>query len=175
MAKGTEGFKQTIQEHLNFLGFQDPLFAKSLKKEGKNIDDCCTYIMNTVQKSGKSGFSDNEIFKMAVHYYDEDVIEIGKNNNGKVVVNYTIDLTEDEIAEAKKKAIANVTSQEKINLEKKVKEDLAIELKGNLTEKEIATARNKAKKMVFEEQRKAMVKKPVKKETDSKLEQKGLF
>lgn len=39
------------------------------------------------------------------HYYDEDNIEIGKSNSCKVVVNHTIELTEEEKAEARQKAV----------------------------------------------------------------------
>lgn len=53
--------------------------------------------------SGCSGFSDDEIYSMAVHYYDEDNIEVGKPNSCKVVVNHTIELTEEEKAEARQR------------------------------------------------------------------------
>ena len=36
-----------------------------------------TYILNQVKKSGCCGFSDDEIFGMALHYYQEDNIEVG--------------------------------------------------------------------------------------------------
>ena len=38
-------------------------------KPTKNIDNCITYILNQVKKSGCCGFSDDEIFGMALHYY----------------------------------------------------------------------------------------------------------
>jgi hypothetical protein len=81
-------FKTVIQNHLNQLAANDNLFAETLKKENKNINDCCTYILNQVQKSGQMGFADEEIFGMAVHYYDEDNIEVGGKINAKVVVNH---------------------------------------------------------------------------------------
>lgn len=87
--KGTEQFKIVIQNHLNSLAEKDQLFAKTLKKENKNIDDCINYILNQVQKSGCNGFADEEIYQMAVHYYDEDDIIVGKPINAKVVVNHT--------------------------------------------------------------------------------------
>ena len=71
-------FKAQIENHLNELAAKDELFAVTLKKENKNIDDCITYILNQVQKSGKMGFADDEIYGMAVHYYDEDDIQVGK-------------------------------------------------------------------------------------------------
>lgn len=84
-------FKAQIENYLNELAAKDELFAVTLKKENKNIEDCITYILNQVQKSGKMGFADEEIYGMAVHYYDEDDIEVGKKISAKVVVNHSID------------------------------------------------------------------------------------
>lgn len=50
--KATDNFKKAIENHLNQLAEKDSLFAETLKKENKNIDDCCTYILNQVQESG---------------------------------------------------------------------------------------------------------------------------
>jgi hypothetical protein len=88
--KPSNSFKEIIQQHLEARAQADQLFAATFAKEGKNIDDCCTYILNTVQKSGNNGFADEEIFGMAVHYYDEDKIEVGKPVNAKVVVNHSL-------------------------------------------------------------------------------------
>ena len=76
--------------HLEGLAAADPLFAETLKKPNKNIGDCTNYILNEVKKSGKQGFVDEEVFAMAVHYYDEDDIKPGKAINGTVVVNHSI-------------------------------------------------------------------------------------
>ena len=67
--KGTEHFTRTIAEYLNQRAMTDPLFAPNLMKPNKNIEECITYILNEVQKSGCNGFDDDEIFSMAVHYY----------------------------------------------------------------------------------------------------------
>lgn len=84
-------FKAQIENHLNELAAKDELFAVTLKKENKNIDDCITYILNEVQKTGKIGFADEEIYGIAIHYYDEDDIQVGKKVSAKVVVNHSID------------------------------------------------------------------------------------
>lgn len=90
--KGTEVFKSTIYAYLQGRTVSDPLFAETLKKPNKNIDDCITYILNTVKSSGCNGFTDQEVYDMAVHYYDEDNINIGdKVNSGAVVVNHHAD------------------------------------------------------------------------------------
>jgi hypothetical protein len=71
----------------------------------KNIDDCITSILNTVKKGVINGFTDDEVYSMALHYYDEENIDIGNPVNCQVVVNHTIVLTEEEKAEARQKAI----------------------------------------------------------------------
>ena len=42
------------------------------------MDECVTHILNYVQKSGCNGFTDGEIFGQAIHYYEENEIEVGK-------------------------------------------------------------------------------------------------
>ena len=54
--KGTEHFTRTIAEYLNQRAITDPLFAPNLMKPNKNIEECITYILNEVQKSGCNGF-----------------------------------------------------------------------------------------------------------------------
>ena len=61
MNKTTDHFKRTIQAYLDNRAAEDKLFAASYDKPDKNIDDCVTYILNWVQKSGCNGFTDGEI------------------------------------------------------------------------------------------------------------------
>lgn len=103
--KGTEEFKKTIQAYLEQRAAEDAMFAESYKKPNKNLDDCITYILNTVKNSGCAGFTDMEIFGMAVHYYDEDDIKVGEKINCGVVVNHKVELTEQELADARAKAM----------------------------------------------------------------------
>ena len=92
--KGTDHFKRTIQMYLEQRAEEDSLFASKFRNPAKNIDECVTYILNYVKKSGCNGFTDGEIFGQAVHYYDENEIEVGKPMNCQVVVNHVVELTE---------------------------------------------------------------------------------
>ena len=103
--KSTAHFKNTIQAYLDKRANEDALFAVAYAKANKNLDDCITYILNTVQKSGCNGFTDEEIYSMAVHYYDEDNIETGKPVSCHVAVNHVVELTAEEKEQAKKEAI----------------------------------------------------------------------
>ncbi|OFY43970.1 MAG: hypothetical protein A2X18_07525 [Bacteroidetes bacterium GWF2_40_14] len=111
--KATETFKKTILDYLESRAKTDELFSVSFGKLNKNIDDCITYILNAVKASDCNGFADEEIFSMAVHYYDEDKIEVGKPINCNVVVNHAVELTEKDKQEAKQKAIDSLIDQER--------------------------------------------------------------
>ena len=110
--KATDYFKQTIQSYLQRRAQEDELFALRYANPKKNIDDCITFILNYVKQSGCNGFADDEIYSLAMHYYDEDDIDIGKPlTNCNVVVNHTIVLTEEEKAEAHAKAMQRATDE----------------------------------------------------------------
>ena len=122
--KSTDNFKKVIQAHLEGVAADDPLFAETLKKENKNIDDCINYILNTVQKSGCNGFENEEIFGMAIHYYDEDDIKVGgKVTNVNIITNHKIELSPEEIAAAeataRQQALDEVIAAKKEQLKKK--------------------------------------------------------
>ena len=91
--KASNHFTNTIQAYLEQRAETDVLFSFKYSNPDKNISDCITYILNTVQKSGCNGFADEEIYSMAVHYYDEDDIKVGEKINAHVVVNHVIELT----------------------------------------------------------------------------------
>lgn len=118
-AKSTENFKKTIEKYLTERAQKDSLFAASFSKPSKNIDDCITYIINTVEESGCSAFSDEEVYSMAVHYYDEDGIKVGSKRDCTIVTNQKVDLTPEEIAEAKSEAKQKIIAEEYNSLKKK--------------------------------------------------------
>jgi len=97
-------FKETIKKYLDARSQEDALFAETYSKEGKSLDECCNYILQQVKASGRNGFTDDEIFGIAVHYYDED--DLGKIADLKcqVVVNHEIELSEEEKTELREKA-----------------------------------------------------------------------
>lgn len=123
--KTTAHFKRTIQAYLGQRAAEDKLFAEAYRKEGKNIDDCVTYILNEVQRSGCNGFTDGEIYSMAVHYYDEDDIEVGKPVSCQVSVNHVVELIEEEKAEARKRAIEQYQQAELRKMQERSKKPTA--------------------------------------------------
>ena len=103
--KGTDTFKTAIQNDLEYRAATDELFAPLFANPNKSIDECCKYIICEVHKSGMNGFDDDEIFGMAVHYYDENEIEVGNPPQCRIISNVHTDLTEEEKKEARQKAI----------------------------------------------------------------------
>lgn len=110
--KGTRAFNKTIKAYLEERAENDALFAVKFANPSKSVEECVTYILNSVQKSGCNGFEDDEIFGMAVHYWEESEIEVGKPINCQVVVNHTVELTEEEKEQARQDAIAKLRDEE---------------------------------------------------------------
>lgn len=74
-----ESFKQAIKAYLDKRAEEDSLFAPKYANEKKSIDECCSYIMGEARKRGNAvAISDEEVYGMAVHYYDEDDIKINR-------------------------------------------------------------------------------------------------
>ncbi len=137
--EGTTSFKQVIKSFLDNKSVTDSLFTPKYASEKKNINDCVTYILNTVEKSGCNGFSDDEIFGMAIHYYDEESIDIGKAvKKGRVVVNHVVSLTPQDVEQARTEAI------------KKYQDNLILELKNKKSTK-VKPAITQSQKSIFDE------------------------
>ena len=103
--KATEHFKLTIKAYLDERAKSDELFAVSYAKENKNMDDCVTFILNQVKKSKCVGFTDDEVYSLAVHYFDEDDIKVGNPVYCNVIVNHAVELTEEEKEQARQEAL----------------------------------------------------------------------
>lgn len=111
--KGSESFKATIKAYLDDLAGKDVAFAEKYAAPGKSIDECIDYIITQVKKIGAAGYDDAEIYGMAVHYYDEEKPgDITKGASAQCVVNHRVELTEAEIAEARQRALDQITAEE---------------------------------------------------------------
>jgi len=118
--QATEHMEKVIEAYIQRLASVDPAFKKKVDNPKKNIDDCLTYIINTVKEAKRSGWADAEIFGMAIHYYDEEDVKVGaRNNPSSYSVNHVVELTDEEIAEKKKEALDKVLKDEENRLKKK--------------------------------------------------------
>ena len=110
--KGTDHFKEVIKNYLDNRAKEDELFRAKYETTTRTIDDVVNYIFHSVQQSGCCGFSDMEVYAMAVHAIDEPHLEIGKPMNCNVVVNHHIELTEEEKAEQRAIALKRYQEEE---------------------------------------------------------------
>ena len=127
--KGTRAFNDTIKAYLEERAENDALFAVKFANPSKSVEDCVTYILNEVKKSGCNGFDDAEIYGMAVHYWEEDEIEVGNPINCKVVVNHTVELTEEEKEQARQDAINKLHDEEMAKMRRPIQPKKATEKK----------------------------------------------
>lgn len=117
--EATDNFKKAIEAHLKQASSKDLKLAGKMANPKKSIDNCINYIFKTVKESGKHGFTDDEVYGMAMHYYDEDNITDIKASRGKVVVNHTVDLSEAEREQARQMALEKAIEEEKARMKKK--------------------------------------------------------
>lgn len=68
-------FQKAIKTYLDNRAKQDAQFAENYAKPNKSIVYCCNYIMRQAQKHKGQVvvLSDDEVYGLAVHYYDEDI------------------------------------------------------------------------------------------------------
>lgn len=169
--KTSKAFKESIKSYLDKRAAEDELFAVTYKKENKNLDECCNYVMECAKKGGCAGYSDDEVFGWAVHYYDEDDIKNIKPISGSVIVNRSVELSEEEKAEAKGKAMDLAITEAKEEAKK------ALVGTVELTEEDLKDVKQKAIDKVVEEQKEQLTKKTKPSKTDDvkPVQQVGLF
>ena len=117
--KGTDHFKEVIKNYLDNRAKENELFRAKYGTTTRTIDDVVNYIFHAVQQSGCCGFSDMEVYAMAVHAIDEPHLEIGKPMDCNVVVNHHIELTEEEKAEQRAIALKRYQEEEMRKLQQR--------------------------------------------------------
>lgn len=95
-----KNFEIAIESMLDARAADDNLFAEAYAKSSKSIDECCRYIISEVKRLGVSAMTDEEVLGIAIHYYDEDDLDVKAAPSCKVVVPST-----PEIEEARKVAL----------------------------------------------------------------------
>ncbi|MDE6802768.1 MAG: PcfK-like family protein [Muribaculaceae bacterium] len=111
MKNNTDSAKQAVKAYLDNRAATDPLFAASYAKKGKSIDECFRYILGEARKRGNQVcMTDEEVYGLAVHYYDEDDIKVAPApasytaTTGAKPAAKVPELTDEEKAEIREKA-----------------------------------------------------------------------
>ena len=169
MSKVSKGFKECIKKYLDQRAAEDKLFAETYKKENKSIDECCNYVMKCAKDGGGAGYSDGEVFGWAVHYYDEDDIKNIPPISGRVVINKSVELSEEDRAAAKEKAMELAIQEAKEEAKKNLAETV------ELSEEDMAEVKAKAFEKVVSEKKEKLLQKKASKKTDPVEEVPSLF
>lgn len=169
-----EGFKKVIKDYLSQMADMDEMFAEKFSNPDKNIDDCCKYILEVVKNSAKGGCigcADDEIYALAVHYYEEDIKDIKDVSKNVIIVsNQEIEFTEEEKNKIKEEALEKAINEKKEEL-KKDAIDKYIDNEIVLTEEDIKKAHELAfDQLVNEEKNKIKTNAKPKKKEEKKVE-----
>lgn len=113
--------KEAIKNYLDERARKDELFAKAYAKEGKSIDECFSYILGEARKKGTQVcMSDEEVFGLAVHYYDEDDIKVKPVGGAlRVTTSKEVALSDEDKKEAREAAIKKLTEEQYALLKKR--------------------------------------------------------
>ena len=120
-------FQKLIKAYLDKRAQEDDLFAEHYARAGKTIEKCCNYILNQARKKGGTAVAmpDDEVYGLAVHYYDEDIPESEcKPVSGAraAAPKPAVELTEEEKAAAKEEAMV-MYRQEQVEVIKQKERD----------------------------------------------------
>lgn len=84
-------FENAIREYLDGRAKADAKFAEKYSNEKKSIEECCRYIISEMRKKAEGGCygaTDEEVYGLAVHYYDEPDLKFeDRGGEAKVVIN----------------------------------------------------------------------------------------
>lgn len=64
-------FAEAIKSYLDRRAAEDPQFAESYANPKKSIAECCDYIVSEIRRQNRTAMTDDEVYGLAVHYYDE--------------------------------------------------------------------------------------------------------
>lgn len=117
-----EHFIVQIKSFLEGKASSDPHLAERLKIESKSMEECCRFIIQEVKKKATQQWAactDEEVYGLAMHYWDEDDVKVNGTSSCKVVTNH--ELTPDEKAEAEELKKRNKEKRKKTAEENKAK------------------------------------------------------
>jgi hypothetical protein len=113
-------FELAIKAHLDQRAATDALFAQAYAKPKKSIEECCRFIYGEVSKKDRGGanclaLSDDEVFGLAVHYYDEDDVKVEPVHDVSGTAGHKLPdykPTEEDMEDAKRRAMQKLVDQE---------------------------------------------------------------
>lgn len=120
--------KSAIKSYLDSRAENDELFAISYAKKNKSIDECFNYILSEARKQGSAvAIMPEDVYNLAIHYYDEDDIKVEKVHNARVTTSISsipVELTEEEKEAARERALRAYEASEQKKIEEAHKRKL---------------------------------------------------
>ena len=119
-----QAVKKVIKDYLDQRAQIDELFAEAYAKPNKSIDECLEFIMGEARHLGGNAVCvpDDVVFGWAVHYYDEDDLEVEKISQSVRVSSSSVELSEDDKQAAYERAVSAYEQKCIMKLEEKQKE-----------------------------------------------------
>lgn len=127
--KVSESFKKAINDFIEKEKTENPDFLEATKKEDRNLEDCCNYILNEVKKLGHNAMADDEVFDIVTKYFFAEVIEKPKPVAAKV------DVPKNPSTKAKKEAEKPAEPKPKTPAELLIEEGITDELLATISTK----------------------------------------
>lgn len=111
-------FETAVKTYLDNRAANDEQFARVYAKPNKNFEECIAYIYDEVSKANTNnakcvGYENEDIYCLAVHYYDEDDISVDSEAGNNITAQYIsdaakeVELTDAEKEEARRLAVQN--------------------------------------------------------------------
>lgn len=134
----------------NYLLSRDDI-KTNLEKENKSLDECFQYILNELANKAKKnqqngvGFvsgDDEELYTLAVHYYDEDDLKVRKENHRTNADNSA------SYSQLQAKMEHKIPNSNKSAAKMQQKEEKVVKTESNKLEKENKTKSKRAKSKV---------------------------
>lgn len=126
--KTVDPLMRPVQEYLEKRAAEDPQFAEKFNNPKKSLKECCKYIYGEAKKrAGGSSciyIAPEEVFGMAVHYYDEEDIKVtSAGYTGRATVTpKPVELTAEQKAKAEKAALEKYEAEQRAKIEAREKE-----------------------------------------------------
>lgn len=124
--KVSNNFEKAISAFIEKEKIGNPDFLEATKKEDRNIEECCNYILNKVKKLGHNAMADDEVFDIVTEYYFAQEIEKPKPIKAKVSTGPSIGNA--EVKRKKEEAAKPPVPKEKTPAELLIEEGITEEL-----------------------------------------------
>ena len=152
--KTKDPLMEPVRQYLEKRAAEDPQFAEKFKNPKKSLKECCAYIYGEARKRAAGSncvyIAPDEVFGMAVHYYDEDDIKVsGSGYTGRASVAPApapkpVELTEKQKAEVEKRALEKYEAEQRAKIEEREKARRKAEAEKKKAAREEAERRRQA-------------------------------